>query len=487
MESVGPGSDESPMSLGTEGEAHFGRLRASVEFGTGFELLVCGFNTPDAFDEVWRRLTDDPPVAIEPVELLLDSPQAFTTIAERLAAISPASSGRKLIWVHAANWDDALQDKWAGGLLRLNERRNLAMRGCPNAIVLAGPAWLPRLVHDVSPDLWSVRAAAFVFVAPASEQDILVWSGWAAWPTGWPMTQDLQPAEYYEELAEALEFGRRPGDQATRGHLLLSASEAWQRCGNTQRAFAAAEKATDAFTTAGDDRLQATARCHIADILAQRGDVDEALRIWREEAVPAFERLGDVRARALTMGRVADVLTQKGEIDEALRIRREEELPEYARLGDERSWAQTMGRIADSLAKRGEYDEALRIQMEDRLPVARRLRDMAMIDHIDFSCAWYRFARGRLSKGQRETMAAELQRIVASLKDLRQLWDMARAGHLLGLVLGSIGRFGEAEAALEQAAATLEALQSHDQARESRALAQRFRDRVVGGGDPAQA
>jgi predicted Fe-Mo cluster-binding NifX family protein len=40
-----------------------------------------------------------------------------------------------------------------------------------------------------------------------------------------------------------------------------------------------------------------------ADRLVIRGDLDEALRILREEQLPAYERLGDVHARALTMGR----------------------------------------------------------------------------------------------------------------------------------------------------------------------------------------
>ena len=40
-----------------------------------------------------------------------------------------------------------------------------------------------------------------------------------------------------------------------------------------------------------------------------------------------------------TMGKIADILQTRGELDEALRIRREEELPVYERLGDVRSSA----------------------------------------------------------------------------------------------------------------------------------------------------
>src|SRR5258705_4833398 len=52
---------------------------------------------------------------------------------------------------------------------------------------------------------------------------------------------------------------------------------------------------------------------------------------------PLFGSLGDVRSRAVTLGKIADVLAGRGETDEALRIRREEELPVFERLGDRKS------------------------------------------------------------------------------------------------------------------------------------------------------
>jgi formylglycine-generating enzyme required for sulfatase activity len=50
-----------------------------------------------------------------------------------------------------------------------------------------------------------------------------------------------------------------------------------------------------------------------------------------------FERIDDLRSKAVTMGKIADILQVRGQLDEALRIRREEELPVYERLGDVRS------------------------------------------------------------------------------------------------------------------------------------------------------
>jgi hypothetical protein len=78
----------------------------------------------------------------------------------------------------------------------------------------------------------------------------------------------------------------------------------------------------------------------------------------------------------VTLGQIADVLMARGELDEALRIRREEELPVYERLKDVRLWAVTQGQIADVLMGRGEFDEALRINREEELPVYERLKDV---------------------------------------------------------------------------------------------------------------
>ncbi|MEU7619587.1 tetratricopeptide repeat protein [Micromonospora rifamycinica] len=125
----------------------------------------------------------------------------------------------------------------------------------------------------------------------------------------------------------------------------------------------------------GDTRATAITHGKIADILYERGDYDEALRIRREVQLPVYQRLGDIRETAITHGRIADILYQRGDYDEALRIRREVQLPVYQRLGDIRETAMTHGQIADILYQRGDYDEALRIRHEVQLPVYQRLGD----------------------------------------------------------------------------------------------------------------
>ncbi|HWO23032.1 MAG TPA: metallophosphoesterase, partial [Kofleriaceae bacterium] len=126
------------------------------------------------------------------------------------------------------------------------------------------------------------------------------------------------------------------------------------RAGELEIVRSAATEMERLAREAHDDRDRALALGQIADVLADRGELDEALRIRREEELPVYERLGDVRARAITQGKIADVLADRGELDEVLRIRREEELPVYERLGDVRARAITQGKIADVLADRGE-------------------------------------------------------------------------------------------------------------------------------------
>lgn len=64
---------------------------------------------------------------------------------------------------------------------------------------------------------------------------------------------------------------------------------------------------------------------HATATIAQQGP-DKALERLRATA-RLFDELGDVRSRAVTMGQIADILQQRGETDEALRIHLEERLP----------------------------------------------------------------------------------------------------------------------------------------------------------------
>ncbi|MCB9139275.1 MAG: CHAT domain-containing protein [Caldilineaceae bacterium] len=177
---------------------------------------------------------------------------------------------------------------------------------------------------------------------------------------------------------ELLEQGLtlKNADARAMAQILVRHAEATQQRDGAA-ALASLRSAVETFESLNDVRERAVAMGQIADILQQRGETDEALRIRMEEELPVYERLNDVRERAVTMGKIADILQQRGETDEALRIRMEEQLPVCERaLNDVRERAVTMGQIADILQQRGETDEALRIRMEEQLPVYERLNDV---------------------------------------------------------------------------------------------------------------
>ncbi len=132
-----------------------------------------------------------------------------------------------------------------------------------------------------------------------------------------------------------------------------------------------------ALATEQNDPLTAAfAWGQIADVLQQRGQTDEALRIRREEELPVYERLGDVHAKAVTLGKIANVLKKRGQTDEALRIRREEELPVYERLGDVHAKLICRAKIGRDLILRGNASDCpeARAHLEWALAEARRLQ-----------------------------------------------------------------------------------------------------------------
>ncbi|MBK7538844.1 MAG: metallophosphoesterase [Myxococcales bacterium] len=91
-----------------------------------------------------------------------------------------------------------------------------------------------------------------------------------------------------------------------------------------------------------------------AQLASQVGELSEVL-----QAAEIVRQEGDgERDRALAAGLGADILVARGELDEGLRIRREEALPVYERLGDVRSKAVTMGQIADILVAQGNWTRA---------------------------------------------------------------------------------------------------------------------------------
>ncbi len=201
-----------------------------------------------------------------------------------------------------------------------------------------------------------------------------------------------------------------------------------------------------------DDRraMAQLAIVHAEATLQRDGPQQTLERLHAARAI--FEEIDDIRSRAVTMGKIADILQQRGETAEALRIRQEEQLPVYERLGDIRSRAVTMGQIADILQQRGETTEALRIHLEERLPVALRMQDMDLLAHVRYCCANIRLNRGGLQGDEAQLIVDELGESFTLFRKLQRVDGIAIIGSLLGQVLAAVSLTTEAISVLEQSA-----------------------------------
>ena len=105
-------------------------------------------------------------------------------------------------------------------------------------------------------------------------------------------------------------------------------------------------------TLGPEGRLDAE-RLRLEGALANaRGAPEEALAAYQAAAL-GFGAAGDTYGRANAMSYVADVHQARGQLDEALRIRREEELPVYERLDDRLALCVGRAKLAITLLQRG--------------------------------------------------------------------------------------------------------------------------------------
>ena len=124
-----------------------------------------------------------------------------------------------------------------------------------------------------------------------------------------------------------------------RCQIMMIRSRRKAEAGDFAAAFRDLERAESEIVVAepDDEHAWAIVRGRIADIHETRGELDEALRIRRDEQVPVFERLDDVRALTIARAQIADIHQARGELSEALRIRQEEEGPVFEQFEDVRS------------------------------------------------------------------------------------------------------------------------------------------------------
>ncbi|MCK6524899.1 metallophosphoesterase [Myxococcota bacterium] len=293
-----------------------------------------------------------------------------------LEAIVGAPSGKGIRWVSLAVKLGLVQHDPTSGRWRVHKllAEHLRQHTDADAATAQMDAWvmerLPAAPDDTRGARWGAlqaeHEAVAEWVAGLDGARAVVGGLW-----GYDYARTSGPyAAWLGALARGLVGSDDPD---IRSRLLWRQGNLARQAGDLDLAYRAAEAKGAHDAARGQDREVALAAGLRADILQARGQLDEALRIRRDEVLPVYERLGDARSKAVTMGQIADIHEARGQLDEALRIRRDEVLPIYERLGDVRSKAVTMGKIADILQARGQLDEALRIRRDEVLPVYEAL------------------------------------------------------------------------------------------------------------------
>ena len=351
-----------PWTLRSEHSGAFLRLHRLLNGRRSFTLCFLTYSDSVYRDKVAGflegRLSAHVRVSIDPTarigtEALFDSLSA-----------DPRSSPAQITGLES--WPEGLDDL----LGRLNRRRETLAERCPRPLLFWVLSSHLEKVATRAADLWAWRSGVYDFTLPSrAVRTDLVQHHLDSPPVYGPERQvRIEKIQRYLATRSSL----RPTDV----DLLLDMGDLLMWLGNTTEAATAYSRAQEALATLDDGKRYAIARGKIADILEERGQLDEALRIRTEEQLPVFEKLGDVHSRAITQGKIADILQIRGQLDEALRIRTEEQLPVFEKLGDTRLHAITKGEIADILKERGQLDEAFKIRTEEVLPVLEKLGDV---------------------------------------------------------------------------------------------------------------
>ena len=353
--------------LRPEHVADFQRLVKTLRHGSRFQLLFAEFTEADYRDMLIRRLDLVFADLGQPVARIDLSSQSFADFAALEVELRQLATDHGAIHLTGVDgWFD--EGRWRD----FNTRREAIAFGVPVRLVIWLSAETMARAIILAPDLWAWRGGVYAFTTlPASPREI---------PQ--PQIAPIDPRTLAERcrriavLRETLSSGS-PLDDEILGLLWDELADLLASIGELDEALRIyREEQLPIYERLENVRGQAVTLGRIADVLHERGELDEALWIYREKQLPAYELLGDMRELAVTQGKIADVLLARGALDEALRICRENVLPAFERLGDMRERAMTLGRIADVLLARGELDEALRIYREEQLPVYEHLGDV---------------------------------------------------------------------------------------------------------------
>ena len=285
----------------------FDEILRGLEVVEGFILVPVEVSGPKVIRDLARWLEQ---AGREPQLLELEHESIAREVAVRLFDLETTERSVVLV-VGPERPTAALR----GGLRILNQRRDTLIQKLRCPLLWCGSGEILDTTWEEAPDFWSVRALGHKFGESPLDLERA-----KAWRWEWALEE---PPERLEAL---LEHARSTGDRPNAARIAVQLADLLLVRGEVERADAVLQEALDASRQGGraEERSRGQLLRLQADVLASRGELDAAERIYVEELLPLHERLRDDRERALTKGKISDILEARGQLDEVLRIRRED-------------------------------------------------------------------------------------------------------------------------------------------------------------------
>ncbi|MEF8766777.1 MAG: hypothetical protein ABTS16_23425 [Candidatus Accumulibacter phosphatis] len=208
-------------------------------------------------------------------------------------------------------WIDGDTFRWpvafAAEAWRLIQRAGSA---APARLIDAATAVLARHRHEQGD-----RAQAILDQLVLPARQALAAQGHAPSRDFWSAVHDVadRAGDPGLRMASVAGLKNRATSPFERGSALLREARAAQSSGDPDGANGCFAEAVELFRSAGAEREVAIARGGQADILQARGQLDEALRIRREEELPVYEKLGDVREKSVVHFKIASLRLDRNE------------------------------------------------------------------------------------------------------------------------------------------------------------------------------
>ena len=294
------------LDLSPRQQEELQRLVKTLRHARGFRLLFAEINTAaergrvrSVIAQVRKAALDANPPKRAHLVINLDGPDAPTDFAQLEAQLASFAAPDGLVeFINGNSW------LWSGEkqnrLSEFNVRRDALARKCPSLHLWWVSTDTLRQIATRAQDLWSWRSGVFDFRRDTRDA---VGDSVDQFRNANQQSTRLQPhatlaarAKRIGALAAMLE---QTNDAETRWPLLLELADLNKSIGELDRAKAALDQALPLAQTLSDDGFaKAITLGRVADVLYVRGELDEALRIRRDELLPVYEKLGDVRSRA---------------------------------------------------------------------------------------------------------------------------------------------------------------------------------------------